>query len=316
MRASSFLALAEPGSLWWPRVLAAAALACSLWLLVRIALLLIGGPVLPEPRLDPAELPAPVASSAPGVRLSQWHLFGDGGSAPDLSQLAAQAPETALQLTLRGTLNVDAPEGGIAIIADAQGVDQAYRVGDMLPGEARLTAIYAGRVLLSRGGVDEGLSLATPGSPAPAPGSRPQTAPTAGARPGGVPRPGNLGGAQLPGNTPVPAFVNPQMNFGAPSLDSLRAATGTDVAELAKQVNVLPVMENGRFAGVRLSVGRDSDLLDRSGLRSTDIITAVNGIPLDGPQRQVELMNALRDARQLNITIRRDGQTQNLTVGL
>jgi general secretion pathway protein C len=79
---------------------------------------------------------------------------------------------------------------------------------------------------------------------------------------------------------------------------------------------VLPVMENNRFVGVRLSVGRDSDLLARSGLRSSDVITAVNGIPLDGPQRQVELMNNLRDARQATLTVRRDGQLLQIPVGL
>jgi len=37
----------------------------------------------------------------------------------------------------------------------------------------------------------------------------------------------------------------------------------------------------------------------RSGLRPNDVVTSVNGIPLDGPQRQVELMNNLKDARSL-----------------
>jgi general secretion pathway protein C len=128
----------------------------------------------------------------------------------------------------------------------------------------------------------------------------------------GAPRPGS---GSLPGSPGNP-FVNPSISFGAPSLESLRTATGTDVAELARQVNVQPVMENGRFAGVRLTVGRDSDILSRTGLRSTDLITAVNGVPLDGPQRQPELMRMLQGARQLNLTIRRDGQVQTLTVGL
>lgn len=293
-------------SLWWPRAVTALAAGCSLWLLAQIVVLQLGGPTLPAPVLDPASLPA-AATTAPsaGVRLSQWHLFGDGGQAPDLARLVAQAPETPLQLSLRGTLNVDADDGGIAIIADAQGQEQAYRIGDMLPGEARLTAIYAGRVLLSRGGIDEGLSLlpnAGGGSASAPPRNTANAAAVGGAAPGSSPGFG-------------PAFVNPGMSFGAPAMDSLRAAT-PDIAELAKQVNVVPVMENNRFAGVRLSVGRDSDILSRTGLRTTDIITSVNGIPLDGPQRSAELMTALQGARQLNLTIRRDGQTQNLTVGL
>ncbi len=313
MHATDLPRLLHAESPWWPRALLALGAAIALWCAARLLLLLIGGPTLPEPMLAADPDLAPRGAAGPSVGLSQWHLFGQGGSASSLAQRTQLAPETALQLQLRGTLNLDSSDGGIAIIADASGADAAYRVGDALPGDATLTAIYAGRVLLSRGGVDEGLSLLPPGAPGGAstasagnrlpPGMRPPAG-SAAANPGA-----------LPGSAGNP-FVNPAMSFGAPSLESLRAATGTDVAELARQVNVQPVMENGRFAGVRLTVGRDSDILSRTGLRSTDVITAVNGIPLDGPQRQPELMRMLQDARQLNLTIRRDGQVQTLTVGL
>ena len=99
-------------------------------------------------------------------------------------------------------------------------------------------------------------------------------------------------------------------------MDSIRANTGVDVAELAKQVQVLPVMENGRMAGVRLAAGRDSDILSRAGLLPTDIVTAVNGIPLDGPQRQAELIANLSKARNAQVTVRRDGKEIQLSIGL
>lgn len=312
MHATDLPRLLHAESPWWPRAVLALGAAVTLWCAVRLLLLLLGGPTLPEPRLVVDPDLAPGGVSAPAVPLSQWHLFGNAGVGSNLAQRTQQAPETALQLQLRGTLNLDSSDGGIAIIADASGVDAAYRVGDALPGDATLTAIYAGRVLLSRGGIDEGLSLLPPGEGSAAAG-------TAGSRlPAGMRLPAS-GAAPAPGAMPGSAgnpFVNPSMSFGAPSLESLRAATGTDVAELARQVNVQPVMENGRFAGVRLTVGRDSDILARTGLRSTDLITAVNGIPLDGPQRQPELLRMLQGASQLNLTIRRDGQVQTLTVGL
>lgn len=312
MYATDLPRLLHAESPWWPRALLVTGAAVGLWCAARLLLLLLGGPTLPEPVLAADADLAPRGGSAPDVALSQWHLFGNGGSASTLAQRTQQAPETALQLQLRGTLNLDSSDGGIAIIADANGTDAAYRVGDSLPGEAILTAIYAGRILLSRGGVDEGLSLLPPGTPGAS-----AAAASAGRLPPGM-RPLS-GSAQPAGGLPGSAgnpFVSPSMSFGAPSLESLRAATGTDVAELARQVNVQPVMENGRFAGVRLTVGRDSDILSRTGLRSTDVITAVNGIPIDGVQRQPELMRMLQSARQLNLTIRRDGQVQNLTVGL
>ena len=286
---------------WWPRLVILSAAALSLWTLVQIAVLLLGGPSLPAPAANSAApMPRPAISSVP---LAQWHLFGNG-AAPDLAQLVQSAPETPLRLSLRGTLNIDANDGGLAIIADEQGREEAYKVGDTLPGDAKLTAIYAGRVLLSRAGIDEGLSL------------RPDLNAALNSQRGGSA--GGGSSSPLPGQSASspPSFVNPQLSFGAPSLETLRARTGTNIEELAKQVSVLPVVENGRFAGVRLNVGRDSDVLARTGIRPTDVITAVNGIPLDGPHRQAELLNALRDARQITLTVRRDGQTQTLAVGL
>ena len=307
--------LLHADSPWWPRALIALAAAMLLWLGARLLVLLLGGPTLPEPVLAVDPDLAPRGGSGPDVPLAQWHLFGNAGAPSNLAQRTQLAPETALQLVLRGTLNLDSSDGGIAIIADAGGNEAAYRVGDSLPGDATLTAIYAGRVLLNRGGIDEGLSLLPPGSE----GAAPSAARTAGGSrvPQGMQRALDAAGqgGSLPGSPGNP-FVNPTISTGVPSLESLRAATGTDVAELARQVNVQPVMENGRFAGVRLTVGRDSDILARTGLRSTDLITAVNGIPLDGPQRQPELMRMLQGSRQLNLTIRRDGRVQTLTVGL
>jgi general secretion pathway protein C len=289
------------------RVALAAALVLALLAGARVALLLVAGPpieLVPPVTLDAAQQSGP----APAQSVANWHLFGNASGPIDLAALAQAAPETVLKLVLRGTLNENAPEGGVAIIADETGADRAYRVGDTLPGDARLEGIYAGRVLLSRAGVNESLSLPRDAD-APA---APRAVPGATRSPAGA----SARATNLPGSAQPAPFVMPSLAPGGPSLESLRAATGTDPMELAKQVQIFPVIENGRMAGVRLSVGRDSDLLARAGLQPSDLITAVNGIPLDGPQRQSELMNSLRDARQVQVTVRRDGKDMQLTLGL
>jgi general secretion pathway protein C len=287
-------------SVWWPRLALLLAACLLLWLSVRMFWLLVAGPDLPPP--PPVSPSAVQADGRPTASIAQWRLFGNAAPGIDPRALAAQAPETALRLTLRGTLSEQSPEGGIAIIADEQGVDRAYRVGDALPGGARLEAIHAGRVLLSRDGVNEALSL-----PRTASAAEPARQ-TATATASGRPPPPVLGGGGS-------AFVSPVINTGAPQLQTQRALAGVDLERLSREVSVIPVLENGRMAGVRLSVGRDSDLLSRSGLRRSDVVTAVNGIPLDGPQRQAELLSSLRDARQVTLTVRRDGQTLDVPVG-
>lgn len=287
------------------RMALALAFAACAYALVKLVWLFVGGPTLPPVAPIPLDTPA-AASAQPAQSVAAWHLFGNAQGTVDLAALAQTAPATALNLLLRGTLNEHAPDGGIAIIAEGSGPDQAYRVGDTLPGGARLDGIYSGRVLLSRNGSNESLSLPNDAGAAPAAGNtRPSAAMTGGRR------------AALPGApAPVVPFINPNIATGMPSMESIRARTGVDVTELARQVQVLPVMENGRMTGVRLAAGRDSDILSRAGLLPTDIVTAVNGIPLDGPQRQAELIANLSKARNAQVTVRRDGKEIQLSIGL
>src|SRR3546814_9180242 len=98
-------------------------------------------------------------------------------------------------------------------------------------------------------------------------------------------------------------------------LATARAALTPAVAALMASANVLPVSENGRLIGVRLRVP-DPTLLERVGLRADDVITAVNGIPLDGPERRAELEAALHAGGVVTLTVRRDGSDRPVSVGL
>lgn len=303
-----FDALANDASGRRSAVLARAALALAFamcaYALVQLGWLFVAGPTLPTVAPVPLEA-APASNAQPAQSIAAWHLFGNAQGTVDLAALAQQAPATSLNLLLRGTLNEYAPEGGVAIIAEGANPDQSYRVGDTLPGGARLEGIYAGRVLLSRNGTNESLSLPSERNTTQTAGNTPArpSVPSAGGRRTGMPQP------------PTP-FVNPNIAVGTPSLDSIRAATGIDAAELAKDVQILPVLENGRMAGVRLAAGRNSDLLSRAGLLPTDVVTAVNGIPLDGPERGAQLLGTLQNARSAQVTVRRDGKEIQLSIGL
>ena len=285
----------------WARLALAAAVVLLAIALARLAWLLVAGPVLPLEATAPLPPPA-AAGQAPAGSIAQWHLFGD--AMPVARQVVA-APETQLRLFLRGTLNTDVDGEGIAIIADAEGGEQAYRAGDALPGGATLTEVHAGRVLLSREGVLEQLSL--PLEPVGAAAATPPRPP------GGKDASGVIGPGMRPGAL---SLINPGISRAGPQIDAATRAALPDLAALASQVQVFPVMENGRFAGVRLATGRDSDLLSRSGIRPTDIVTAVNGIPLDGPQRQQQLLDSLAGGGPVQVTVQRDGKPVQLSVSL
>jgi general secretion pathway protein C len=106
------------------------------------------------------------ASSLPVVKavnlaqqVSRYHLFG---KAEVVSQKGTPtvAPETKLNLVLRGVISSDVPADAIAIIATRGGTNEkGYSLGDRLPGGAELKEIYQDRVILKHRGRLETLTL-------------------------------------------------------------------------------------------------------------------------------------------------------------
>ncbi len=237
----------------------------------------------------------PSVTSNPGqrVNLAALHLFGSSGMLAATSA-TFDAPDTSLDLRLVGTLSSEDPKSGMAMIADSE-KERAYAIGDELPGNATLEEIYPDRVVLSHQGRYETLRLRDP----EAVPSR-MTASTR--RP--LPRTsGNLSAIRT--QAPSGGGVNWQA-----AQQNLRI----NPAELAQQIRALPFMENGKQVGVRLQAGRDATLMSKLGLRNTDIITSVNGIPLDDPSRAFQLLNQLNSQSQFDVALRRDGREMTLSI--
>ena len=85
---------------------------------------------------------------------------------------------------------------------------------------------------------------------------------------------------------------------------------------LADVIQVAPAMENGKLAGYRVNPGRDPAQFTKFGLKPGDVITNVNGIPLQNPQSALELYNVLRSARDASITVQRGSESTQLHVSL
>ena len=109
---------------------------------------------LSEARLPIDDVPIlPGPSVVEHEPISSWHLFGTASNSDELSA-------TTLALTLRGIVNRGDTSRRIAIIAGQDLRDNAYHVGDTLPGGSVLDAINAANVVLINGGRRESLALA------------------------------------------------------------------------------------------------------------------------------------------------------------
>ncbi len=106
---------------------------------------------------------APVAGSDSGrppldlSALINGHLFGAAPLPPPVDD--ANAPQTNMPLVLTGIFAATDPKNGLAIIGTSASNAKVYPVGERVPGNARVHAVYADRVLLERNGSIEALML-------------------------------------------------------------------------------------------------------------------------------------------------------------
>lgn len=88
-------------------------------------------------------------------------------------------------------------------------------------------------------------------------------------------------------------------------LDNLRNAMFTHPELLLQLVGVTPVVEGERFLGYRVMEREDLAFLESLGLKPGDILTAVNGVPLDTPDYGAQLLDAMSGMGKLTFTVRR-----------
>ena len=204
------------------------------------------------------------------------HLFGEAARA----DTDANAPQTAVQLVLAGVLAVPDPQRGLAIIGPSATAARLYMVGGAVPGGVTLHAVYPDHVLLDRGGVIESLQL-------PKKLALATEAPLAGAQP------------QSP----------------AQRLTALAQGNGGLLGGL---VRAQPVLAGGKLSGYRIFPGGRASIgsFTQLGLRPGDLVTAVNGTPLDDINRGNEILQTLSSAASATLTVQRNGQPLELNLNL
>ncbi|MDZ7641027.1 MAG: type II secretion system protein GspC [Desulfurivibrio sp.] len=226
-----------------------------------------------------------------GEKLADLQLFG---RAEPIAQVPARsalidAPETTLNLILKGLLGSASGERGLALIAEQGKSDEVYGIGDRVPGDATVEAIFPDRVILRRSGELETLYLEEHDDESLGQASFGRNA----ARSGGE-RPARGDTRRVSRR-----YVNQALN---------------NLPELAREVEVhIHNPEEGR-RGFRLVSPEGSDFLDEIGLRPGDIIYEINGIPLTDAGAGMTAFNQLRDASKISLVYERDGRQHQATI--
>jgi general secretion pathway protein C len=226
--------------------------------------------------------PSPASVARRGIdvaSITNGHLFG---TVADQAKggAAADATQTSMQLVLTGIIAGKDPRVGFAIVGENATAAKVHAVGDNVPGGAKLHSVYSDRVLLDRNGHLEYLTL-------------PHTT-------------GALNG------TPVQAAV-PNMN---PAFDRVRRLITEDPSALSDIMRNQPVLMQGKLRGFRVYPGRNRQAFTRLGLRSGDLVIAINGTPLDDPARGDEIFRTIGSASEARVTVMRNGQQQDLSLNM
>ena len=263
-----------------PQILTVILVVAIAWELVQLTWLLLErkepAPIpLPMPGVGTAEVPQ---QRGPDIqKIAGADLFGrEEAEAP---ADAANAAPTQMNLVLSAVFATNDPAKGIAIIGESAAAANVFAVGEAVRPGTKLHAVYPDRVILDRGGNLEALALPTQ----------------------------NLAGVQM---TRAPAPARQQSQFQ----ENLRRIAESNPGAFAEIVRPQPVFANGVQRGYRVYPGRNRQQFARLGLQPGDLVLAINGTPLDDPQRGMEIFNTMGSSDRVTVTVERNGQSQDLTL--
>jgi general secretion pathway protein C len=211
--------------------------------------------------------------------IANANLFG---RAPVVAQAQdpGNAPPTSMPLVLTGIIAADDPQNGLAILGQTAQMTKVFAVGDNVPGGARLHSVFSDRVVIDRGGHLETLVL---------------------------PR-------QVAAGSPPPTTA--VLNTESPVADRMRKLITEQPSLMADVMRPQPVFANGKQTGYRVYPGRNRQAFLKLGLRPGDLVTAVNGTPLDDPEHGQQIFNTLGSSSEAHVTVQRNGQQQDVVLNL
>jgi general secretion pathway protein C len=248
-----------------------------------LALLAGPPPSTPLPDVSPVRLPARSGVDINSIQRS--NLFGQNVVVLNSSN----APVTSMTLTLSGVVTaydkkgqLD-PKGGFALIGTTPTDGKNFRVGALLPMGVRLHEVYRDRVLLDRGGSIEALLL--------------------------PPRAGTL-----PPPPPAPAPGAPAA--GAASAQRVQQVIRDNPGIIRQIMTPSAVFENGKLKGMRVTPGPNRQAFDKLGLKTQDLVVAINGSVLSEQTRAEEVFNSMNSLAEANITVERGGARQEIHLNL
>ena len=232
--------------------------------------------------------PPPLTAQAPPPPLDigglvNAHLFGN--AAVQASGDGANAPPSSMPLVLAGVLASDDPKQGMAIIGESAQAAKVVAVGQQVPGGAQLHSVYSDRAVIDRSGTLESVFL-----------------------------PRQSAGSAVAG--PPPPMPTAAAGGNEAMIERMRKLVNDDPGLLSQVMRPQPVFAGGEMKGFRVYPGANRQAFSRMGLRAGDMVTAINGTPLNDKDRAQEIFGTLGSSTDARVTITRNGRQQELVLNI
>lgn len=181
-----------------------------------------------------------------------------------------------LPLLLTGTMpGRDAHEGRAFIGVDKDS-PQTYAAGALLANGARIASIYTDHVVLERNGKSVELYL------------------------------------QGVGHSHHTNINSSLLTVGGVTAPTPATANTHEV--LTDYIRPSPVYDAEVLKGFQVYAGQHATVFSQLGLESGDIITSINGVPLNEPASAIEQLKQLTQGVAVTATLKRKGQTQTISI--
>jgi general secretion pathway protein C len=300
----------------WQRLVLALLVVWLAYVLSQAIWIVIPKPAIPAAKIDLASTPSSSLTAASTSdksnvdidQLKKLTPFGNPAAqvkAPEnqASNIEQEAADTQLNLILRGLVYSSDEKVARAVIASSD-KQEVYAVGDPIPMSNNVTVakILADRVIINNNGKFESLWLFKDDPNAPRIRSR------------------------YPSNPSIDnqtADVQPPVYYDQQNTQNYSVPTPVEQSNLAQMGNTLSDVvamsihrENGQIVGYKIRPGRNADMFNSLGLQADDVVTAVNGMPLNNPGKIMEIYRSMGSATSANLQIMRNGSTVNLDISL
>lgn len=229
--------------------------------------------------------------------LVAMNLFGSAEKRVAVAEVVkTEAPETRLNLKLRGIFAAQTKSKANAIIEDGSSKQAVYFLDEKLDvsGQVFLREIFADRVILDTNGRRETLKLIMDDDVLSAIKSSEPEKP----------------------EQPAKSLDKRNNQRLSRQLNQYRDQFSRDPKSVADLIGGSPHIVDGELRGFLVSPGRDVRLFQELGLQKGDVVTSINGVSLTNMQDAMTLMNDAQSISELDIQIQRGEQSMNLLLNL